>query len=438
MAEPSTANYQPSSKIKTFFTFWFASYLFLNIFPWPFTTIHFVYNLFLPYLHATGYIVNWTGKNILHLPNFGQGIGGFEIGDGIFGYVQLFTFALLSGIITCFVFLIDKRIKKSSRLYYWIIVYLRYSLAITMLGYGFMKIIMDEGQFIFPSVATLEQPVGNLSPMGLLWAFMGYSQPYEIFTGIAEIAGGYLLFFNRTKAFGSLIVIGVMSNVVMMEFSYDVNLKLISIHLLLISFLILSPDIRRIIDFFIFHKTISLSSSVNNFDKKWMRISRVVLKSIIIIGFTSLIIYTYRSVPSAPKSHLYGVYKTERFILNNDTANVSKVDTIGWKKMIIDNDYNYTQIITKDDSVTYYQASIDTTKKTLQLTAYNDTTAKYQFVYSEKPDNYLELSGKWKGDDVSITFKKKDMQEYPLVSRGFHWINEYPHIGRNIIDNAGH
>ena len=438
MAEQAKANYQLWSKAKAFFTFWFAIYLFLNIFPWPFTTIHIVYNLFLPYLQATGYIVNWTGKNILHLTNFGEGIGGFEIGDGIFGYVQLFTFALLSGIITCFVFLIEKTTKKSSRLYYWMIVYLRYSLAITMLGYGFMKINMDEGQFIFPSVATLEQPVGNLSPMGLLWAFMGYSQPYEIFTGIAEIAGGYLLFFNRTKALGSLIVIGVMSNVVMMEFSYDVNLKLISTHLLLISFLILSPDIRRVIDFFIFHKTISLSNSVNKFNKKWMRISMAILKSIIIIGFTGSIINNYRMVPSAFKSHLYGMYNTERFILNNDTANVSKVDTIVWKKMIIDNDYNYTQIITKDDSVTYYQASIDTTKKTLQLTAYNDTTAKYQFVYSEKPDNYLELSGKWKGDDVSITFKKKDMQEYPLVSRGFNWINEYPYIGRNIIDNAGH
>ncbi len=381
---------------------------------------------------------SWTGKNILHLLNFGQRIGGDVIGDGIFGYVQLFTFALLSGIITCFVFLIEKRIKKYSFLYYWLDVYLRYSLAITMLEYGFMKLIMDEGQFIFPSVATLEQPVGNLSPMGLLWAFMGYSQPYEIFTGIAEIVGGYLLFFNRTKALGALIVIGIMSNVAMMEFSYDVLLKLFTIHLLFISFLILSPDIRRIVDFFIFHKTISLSSSVNNFNKKWMRISRVVLKSIIIIGFTGSIINNYRMGPSAPKSNLYGMYNTKRFILNNDTANASKVDTIGWKKMIIDNDYNYTQIITKDDSVTYYQASIDTTKKTLQLTAYNDTTAKYQFVYSEKPDNYLELSGKWKGDDVSITFKKKDMQEYPLVSRGFHWINEYPHIGRNIIDNAGH
>lgn len=424
--------------MKAFFTFWLASFLFLNIFPWPFTTIHFVYDLFLPYLHATGYIVNWTGKYILHLTSFEEWLfGGFQIGDGIFGYVQLFAFGLLSGIIACIFFLINKGIKKASRLSHWIIVYLRYSLAIAMLGYGFMKIIMDEGQFIFPSVATLEHPVGDLSPMGLLWAFMGYSQPYEIFTGIAEIAGGYFLFFNRTKALGSLIVIGVMTNVVMMEFSYDVSLKLISIHLLLISFLVLSPDIQRIIDFFIFHKTISLTNSVNNIDKRWLRISRVVLKSIIIVGFTSSIIYTYRSVPSSPKSHLYGVYIAERFILNNDTANVSKVEENGWNKMIIDNDYNYTQIITIDDSTTYYKAIIDTTRQTLQLTVFNDTATKYLFVYREKPGDYLELSGKLNGDDVSITFKRKNIRKYRLVSRGFNWINEYPHIGRNIIDNAG-
>jgi hypothetical protein len=36
--------------------------------------------------------------------------------------------------------------------------------------------------------------------------------------------------------------------------------------------------------------------------------------------------------------------------------------------MIIDNDYNYSQIITMEDSITYYQATIDTIKQTLQLT----------------------------------------------------------------------
>lgn len=438
MTETSAPSYPLWSNPKRFIALWFACYLLLNIFPYPVTIIHGINFLMLPYLKFITSIVIWTGKNVLNIRQLDGNFGGFGNQDTPFGYVQLFAFCLLSLLITTLVFLFIRNKEKYNRIFHWVVVYLRYALALYMLEYGLMKLVMDEGQFIFPSVGTLEQSVGSLSPMGLLWASMGYSQPYEIFTGLAEILGGYLLFFNKTKTLGSLILIGVMSNVTMMEFCYDINLKLFSIHLLLIAFLILLPDVRRIVRFFLFHTSVSLTSTVTHYDKRWMRISRIVLKTFIIIGFTVLYCYYFRQYPSAPKSALYGAYDTKGFIVNSDSVNIPSANLVPWKKLIIDNDYNYSQIITIQDSATYYQATVDTIKKTLILTLYNDTSKKYQFTYLERPDNYLEISGNWQGDDVDISFKKKNIQSYTLTKRGFHWTSEYPYIGRNIIDGQGH
>jgi 5-methylcytosine-specific restriction enzyme subunit McrC len=38
----------------------------------------------------------------------------------------------------------------------------------------------------------------------------------------------------------------------------------------------------------------------------------------------------------------------------------------------------------------------------------------------------LNLTGVFKGDSITATFKKKDLNEYRLTGRGFNWINEYP------------
>lgn len=64
--------------------------------------------------------------------------------------------------------------------------------------------------------------------MGLLWNFIGASAAYTIFTGVAEVLGGLLLVARRTALLGALVCIGVMSNVVLLNFSYD-GFKIVSV-----------------------------------------------------------------------------------------------------------------------------------------------------------------------------------------------------------------
>ena len=68
--------------------------------------------------------------------------------------------------------------------------------------------------------------------MGLLLNFMGYSTAFNMFTGLAEAIAGFLLLFRKTVTFGSLMSMTVLSNIVAMNFCFDVPVKIYSANLL--------------------------------------------------------------------------------------------------------------------------------------------------------------------------------------------------------------
>ena len=82
--------------------------------------------------------------------------------------------------------------------------------------------------------------------MGLVWTFMAASPAYTFFSGIAEVMGGVLLLFRRTTLLGGLVSIGVMLNVVMLNFCYDVPVKLFSFHLMFMGVVLIVPDAKRL------------------------------------------------------------------------------------------------------------------------------------------------------------------------------------------------
>src|SRR5947199_10310512 len=84
---------------------------------------------------------------------------------------------------------------------------------------------------------------------------MGYSTPYTIFTGVGEVIGGVLLFFRRTTTLGALIICGVMANVVALNFSYDVRVKVFSSLLLFLTIFLLVPDLRRLMNIFVLNRS---------------------------------------------------------------------------------------------------------------------------------------------------------------------------------------
>ena len=66
--------------------------------------------------------------------------------------------------------------------------------------------------------------------------------------GVVELLGGVLLTCRRTRLLGALVVLGVMANVVMLNFCYDVSVKLHSSHLLAMTLFVAAAGLRRLVD----------------------------------------------------------------------------------------------------------------------------------------------------------------------------------------------
>lgn len=421
MTEQLSDQQQQWPTFKKLFLLFTIAYLFLYMFPFPLDQFPMLYYLADFYMQALDAINLWVGKSLPGMESL-QKIEFTGSGDTTFDYVRLLTNTLLSLVLALIIFILTRKHANYSWLYRTTINYARYYVGLYMILYGFAKLF--EGQFRFPGFGLLEQSYGDSSPMRLLWTFMGYSRSYSVFSGLGEVVAGYLLLFRRTTVLGCLVTIIIMLNVVMLNFSYDVPVKIFSSHLVLISFIILTPDIKRLLHFFILNRPAEISPAQLVLPKRWMRISRLVFKSVFVVGAPILVMFILLQEEEVP-NRLAGSYKAEVFQLGQSTLPPLTTDTVRWKKMIIDE--NYVKIITMVDSAVYYQHEIDTLKHTIRLSSEKDTTQKYLLAYKAEPDNGFSISGVYKSDSISVSFKKKTLQDYKLVNRGFHWINEYPY-----------
>src|SRR6202007_2547520 len=116
--------------------------------------------------------------------------------------------------------LLDRRRENYAALYKWFRLFVRFALASEMFLYGFDKLIPL--QMPFPFLTKLLEPYGNFSPMASLWYSIGASPSYEIFAGSAEVLGGLLLLLPRTTTFGALVCLADMTQVFMLNMTYDV------------------------------------------------------------------------------------------------------------------------------------------------------------------------------------------------------------------------
>ncbi len=138
--------------------------------------------------------------------------------------------------------------------------WLRYVLAAAMLGYGAAK--FGEGQFPAIDVRSLETPWGECSPMGVVWRFMGASPAYTACAGAVECLAGLLLLWRRTSTLGGLVAVGAMTNVLLLNLCYDVPVKLYAAHLLLMGALVVAADAPRLLAVFWRHDAVAAAPAL--------------------------------------------------------------------------------------------------------------------------------------------------------------------------------
>src|SRR4051812_30022974 len=186
-----------------------------------------------------------------------------NIGETAFFWVQMFWILAVAIAATGIWTQLDRRRNQYATLYKWFVLFIRLALASQMFEYGMTKVIPN--QFRFPSLVTLIQPVGNLPLETLLWTSIGASPAYEIFLGCAEMLAGILLLIPRTAMLGALICLADMTQVFVFNMTYDIGLKQISFHLMLLSLFLLAADFRRLANFFFMNRAVEPSARTHRF-----------------------------------------------------------------------------------------------------------------------------------------------------------------------------
>jgi hypothetical protein len=420
-------------------------YLVLYMLPFPFqVTPRVGLGIGKPYQAMWDAVVPWVGKAVFHLKITVRPAGS---GDTTYNYVQLFCFVALAMAAALVWTLLDRRTdsridharrdyswRNDARLHEWLRVYVRFYLALTLFRYGIVKVI--QLQFPSPSLDRLVQPYGASSPMGILWTLMGASALYNLFGGASEVLGGLLLTVRRTTLLGALICIGVMTNVVMLNFSYDVPVKLLSAHLLAMAVFLAAPDARRLASLFLLNRPVAPAVDRPLFARRWSHQGTLVLRTMAILLFVGFMAHeAYKRAKTdgelAPKPPLYGLWDVDDFVADGQARPPLLTDKTRWRRMIFDYP-GYVEVQGPDDfqedSLQYYAFKLDARARTLSLTRGPEDKDKWRsgLSYAQPDPDHLVLEGTFDGRKIHAALHRIDRSRFLLVNRGFHWINERP------------
>lgn len=375
-----------------------------------------------PYLAFWDSLVPWVGSAVFQadisvLPN--------SSGDTTYNYVQVFCFFLLALVATAIWTLLDRKRPHYARLQEALHVYVRFALAYWMFVYGSGKVFPLQGGSL--TLDRLLQPIGDSSPEGFFWSFMAASAAYKIFAGLAEMLSGFLLVFRRTALLGALIGVGVFIHVVVLNFCYDVVVKVFSLHVLAMAVFLVLPDLRRLANLFVFGRPVEAAPVRPFVDRKWLLWARVVLPTLFVLVFAVVPLLRareqWRELGVATKPPLYGIWNVEEFILDGQERPLSFTDETRWQRVVFDQPY--TLAILTSGSRERFMLDPNPGALRLTLAKREDPSWSSALTYRRIDPKTLAIEGSFDGHAVRAKLRRVDTPEFRLVGKGFHWIHEY-------------
>jgi hypothetical protein len=419
------------------FRFFFI-YLLLQIAPWNwFNRIPGVITVTRYWYQAVDWLVRTANTYVFHVRETLVPVNGS--GDTSWAYTQLLLYLSLAGIGCLIWSVLDRDREAYPRLGYWLRTVVRYYIATFALSYGIIKLFAL--QMSFPTLSQLSTPLGDFLPMRFSWLFIGYSVKYQIFSGLMETVAGVLLLFRRTVTLGLLAATGAFLNVVMINMSYDVPVKLFASHLLFACIFLLLWDAKRLFHFLVLNKPTGANSAYEPyFTSAWLRWGARGLKLVLVV---LILIFPfrdgwrrYRSIASDRTAVVepfdIGIYNVRTFTRNGDTIPPGAPEAMRWRDVIFDS--RTSGSVGTTDSLFwqryrrgYFRFRANPEEQTAVVWKNNaafDSTYLFTMRY-ERPDTSTILLWADIGKDSVYVELARDNRHFQLTERQFHWLSEY-------------
>jgi hypothetical protein len=394
-------------------------------------------------------VVPWIAAHVFGVVDLSG--GGPGTGDSPREWVETFLFVMMA-IVGAGIWTASRpHPRHPDRFHAWVRAFVRYPLAFSMIDYAVVK--FARVQFGTQPLQQLMTPLGEFSPPALMWAFMTSSFPYRIFAGLAEAIGGLLLLSRRTTTLGALIVFAAMSNVLAMNLAYDVSVKMLAGHLVLMSAILLVPDLGRLTRVFVLNRAVvpaPMPSLVAN--ERLSRIVRVAAVCYAVYGVADVVwhdVSVGTSAHAGPASALAGIYDVES-LTRNGRSITDASDTTRWNRVAIETS-GFMTIQLSGDRVRSFMTTADSarnhlililpsgsldprfdyrnyyvpfTRQLIESAPASDTTRRFQLALEQPDHAHLRLRGRLESDSLDVLLRRFDNARLLLRNwGGTHLVN---------------
>ena len=372
-------------------------------------------------------LFEWVGRTVLGIettfdPNSGSG-------DQSAFWVMAFCALVVAAVVAVLWSILDRR-PADPRLAAWFLTGLRFCLAGQMLFYGIAKTIPT--QMPTPALSTLLEPFGQFTPMSVLWTQVGSSPVYEILLGVAELSAGLLLLLPRTATLGAMLSLVSMAQVFVLNMTFDVPVKLLSFHLMVFSLILLAPQLRRMLDFFLLARRAEPAVQPPLFTGRranryavWVQavVGLWMVAGVVHVGYTTW----YEFGGGAPKPALYGMWEVAEFRLDGQPVAPLTTDETRWQRLVIEYEGAAT-VQQMDGALITAPALVDPAAHSLTLPAQPgaQNLPVGTFTYDRPEPGRLFLEGTLDGRPATIDLRSTDLDSFPLNQDRFHWIRDQP------------
>ncbi|HVZ41886.1 MAG TPA: hypothetical protein VHI13_21570 [Candidatus Kapabacteria bacterium] len=302
-----------------------------------------------------------------------------------------------------------------------------YYLALQLLEYGADKLFKH--QFGVPEPNILYASVGSLTRDILYWSTVGSSYSYNVVAGAVEGATALLLLFRRTRLLGALCAVGVMANIVVINFTFDISVKLYSCFLLFLGLVVAWPALTRLFVLLVLNRPSGAMDPPRPALSGRRTILHAVGKATLIVVILFEALYPYFTAGNfnddmAARPALHGAWNVEMFVRNGDTVPPATDAAFRPRRFFVHRrGYFITQSMR--DEMTDYKLGYRAADSELILNANDGATIALHYTLSGN-DSLITLQGTWRSDSVTIRARRLNLDALPLLQPTFHWtIDDY-------------
>ena len=294
-----------------------------------------------------------------------------------------------------------------------------------MVSYGMMKVFPV--QMPAPTLVRLLEPLGQFSPMGVLWTFMGVSPWYQTFTGVVELVSGMLVFWSRTTVPGALLCLMAAGQIFALNLAYDVPVKLFSLHLILLALFLLAPHASRLVTAVMHDASVvppDTSAAGLRTRRRWF-VGRSALALLVLLAATSTAYLSWTRVgPNAERSPVYGIWDVVELRVNG-TVRPPLVTNVGrWRRLVFERPALAT-FQRMDDTLETRRVKFDTTARRIDLLG-SEGGIVGELRYDDAEPGVMTVSGRVDGWETDMRLERVDHTQFTLLQRGFRWVQDRP------------